>query len=657
MIKDANIERLQAMDRAETLRKEIIRLNNLYHATGASDTSDAMYDAMKDELAGLEAEIGSSPDSPLFQVGAAEPVNSGFAKVKHARKMLSLAKTTMANGILDFFVTCPAHALLAEWKIDGLSLDLTYVKGQLTCAVTRGDGTTGDDVTVNVKTIKTVPTTLPSPFSGHIRGEVYMSHEALERLNAELGEDEAFANCRNAAAGSLKQHDVTEVARRELQFTAYWSDQDDLNLVDIRRMLAAWGFSVLGAKTAYVDLVNPQLAETVAAFTAERADLPFDVDGIVFKIADAKTRADLGEGSTSPKWAVAYKFPPETKTTLLQDICLTVGKSGQITPNAVLAPVSIAGATVRAASICNQDEIERLGLVIGAEVVVTRANDVIPKILRATNPSKDFWKMPEVCPSCGSKLVRDGVHYFCPNHAGCPEQVYGRLQHAVGKSCLDLDGCGEAAVRTLISQGCRRLSDVLAISPSQVTVLGDAASSRFLAGREVVKKAPFWRKLAALGIEGVGRTASKDLAAKYSDILAIAAAPQTELEALMGPVKTSNLLTWLRDNADEIERLDQLGMKFVNEQSGGKLSGKTFVITGSLLSGTRDQIAEKIEKAGGTVKGSVSKKVDFLVVGSDPGTNKLTSADKCGTLKISEEELYALLGVEMTIVSGEEREF
>lgn len=637
------------------LRSVLHQANHDYHVLARPTIPDEEFDRLMAELVKLEAlhPEDADPNSPTARVGA-QSIES-FKKVRHAKKMLSLEKVFSAKEVADFFSGCHEGDALAEFKLDGLSLDLTYRDGQLLRAVTRGDGETGDDVTANARTIKTIPMVIKTGFTGSVRGEVLMPRAQLAILNAELeaAGEEPFSNCRNAASGAMKQKDTAECAKRGLVFSAYWSsgaDHADLRLD--YKWLAQSGFRVenhlvAGLNTGEIELVLNQYA-------AAREGFEFDTDGVVFKISNPEVRAELGYSRTAPKWAVAFKFPAERKTTQLLDITLTVGRTGQITPNAVLAPVSLAGAVVRAASLCNADEIARLGVNVGDTVVVERANEVIPKVIARQDGPGTPWSFPTTCPCCQTALVRDGVHYFCPNEA-CEEQVFGRLSHAVGKGALDIDGCGEAAVRSFMAAGAKTLVDLF--KPGAEKALDGAARAKFMNAREAAKQQPLWRKLYALGAEHVGRTASKELAARFSSVVEICEARHDDIRAILGPVATASLFETLTKRADEIDQLDQLGLKFSSELAAGPLKGLTFCITGTMVSGSRDSVERKIEAAGGMVKGSVSKKVTYLVSGPGGGQNKSDAAAKCGTRVITEEQLFELLGEKMPELELVEREF
>jgi DNA ligase (NAD+) len=642
-----------------SLRSRVEQLSHDYYQLNLSTVSDDEFDRLVRELAKMEDRLGIHDlTSPTKRVGGT--TTGKFEKVAHFVPMLSLDNVFTEDEIAAFFKT--NHALIAEPKIDGLSCALRYRDGLLERALTRGDGREGDDVTANVRTIKNVPLEITIKSPVEIRGEIYMPKKtfaAIVRAQTESGE-EPFANARNAAAGSLKQKDPSVTARRGLKFIAYQAFGEGLEFDDYLAQLVTLG---------HHGFLTPYNCET--EFAAAREETPasvsvdwyaqarnayeFETDGAVLKVRYTTVRRELGLGTKSPRWACALKFPPERKSTRLIGVTCQVGRTGVITPVAELEPVVLSGATVKRASLCNQDEVERLGISVGDLVFVERAAEVIPKVVGLANKHVSghaHWKMPSACPCCQTPLKKDEgkVAYYCPNHA-CPDQVFERLRHAVAKSALDLDGCGDAYVRILMNADVRDLADLMEVPEHSLHSVGagKSAATKFVLERERVKSAPLWRKYHALGIEGVGQTVCKELALAYPTILDLARA--SDLETRVGPVRAAAIRAYLIDNADMIERLDRVGFRFgepqaaAGEAQGAKpLQGKVLCITGTLMSGSREAVAAKIEKAGGLVKGSVGKKTDYLIIGDMPGANKTSAAKKYGTKVLSEEELYALLG-------------
>jgi DNA ligase (NAD+) len=656
--------------RLTQLRQKLHQHCHAYYVLAAPTISDAEYDTLFRELQELEAKHPemADPNSPTARIGAMEI--SSFEKVKHRVPMLSLDNAFSAQEVLQFFHSREldgplAHEFVAEPKIDGLALSLTYEFGNLTRAVTRGNGETGDDVTANARVIKSIPLVLSSQVNVEVRGEVYMTTEAFKRLNAqrEADGDELMANPRNAAAGSMKLKNPAEVSRRGLNFFAYQAifDPDfSRNVTTYFGMLNAlqdFGFCTQSAYSV------SSVASSVTFFEGLRAKLPYDIDGIVFKINSLKKREELGMGTRSPKWAVAYKFPAEQKITKLLGIAVQVGRTGTLTPVANLAPVQIGGVVVRNASLCNQDEVERLEVSVGDDVIVARQGDVIPKVVGVKcHNTAGFWKMPEACPCCGTAVKKDEgmVAYYCPNF-NCADQVFARLKHALAKGALDWDGMGDAAIRDVMTHNkLAKLSDLFAFTAEDIRHLFKPAMARkFSKERERVKGTPLWRKLHALGVEGVGQTSCKELAARFSSLEEMITAPEV-VRQVVGPVASRSFVEYLSANVDEIVRLETLGFKFeAAKGEGGPLTGKVFVITGAMLSGTRDVVAQRIEAAGGLVKASVGKGTSYLVHGDGAGHNKSEAAERLGIPVIDEEALYRMMGQAMpaAAITGEERDY
>ena len=646
-----------------TLRAELREHAHRYYNATPTIT-DAEYDQKFRRLKELETKYPDfdDPNSPTKRVGSASV--SSFAKVKHLEKMLSLDNTYNAGETFNFFPTAGVlGGIVCEPKIDGMSLTLHYKGGALVKAVTRGDGSVGDDVTANARTVKDIPLVLSQKWTGEIRGEIFMRFSVFNKLNAAAtanGED-TFANPRNAANGSMKSKDSSEVAKRSLSFLGYYAAGDNPGLAnpgtheETLVLLRRLGVPVPDYVT--IKLAATSIESYIQAFDAKRKTLDFPVDGAVFKINDLALRSQLGDGTRAPKWACAFKFPPERVVTRLLSIELSVGRLGTITPVANLKPIAISGATVSRASLCNFEEIARLDVNVGDDVYVERSAEVIPKVLGVANKlDNGVFPTPTACPSCGTAIARvenadgsEGVSYRCPNKS-CKAQVFQRLKHAVSKGALDIDGCGDALITTLMEAGVSKLSDLFSVDPSS---LKTAARKKFLSEREKAKNKPLWRKIYALGAESVGQSYSKDLEARYASIVEIAEAPEADLEKIMGKVATATFRKFLLDEAEEIEKLDALGLKFESNKAVGPLTGKTFVITGQLTTGSRGQVSEKIEKCGGTCKGSVSRKVDFLVVGEGGGDNKAEAAAKNGTKCITEEQLYAMMGTPMEVADDQ----
>jgi DNA ligase (NAD+) len=655
------------------LRQILNEHNYLYHVVSAPKISDAEYDKLFQELLQLEKLHPELADvnSPTARIGHASP--NSFKKVKHRSKMLSLDNTFSGAEVLKFLGK--GEEVHVEPKIDGCSLELVYEKGKLVSAATRGDGTSGDDVTANVRTILTVPLELTKPVDLRVRGEVFMTFTVFNKLNQELsanGED-LLANPRNAAAGAIKLKDPYEVSKRQLSFVAYASP-DETKGVDTQAKLVehlqTLGFISITCLPTIQDMELPdfeatldsadQVDDLIKQMDVYRKQLDFPTDGLVFKINSLAKQRELGEGTRAPNWATAFKFPPERRPTRLNAITITIGKTGKATPNAELTPLPLSGTMVAAASLCNQDEVERLGINVGDEVLVEKSAEIIPKVVGIYKKhSKGHWTMPSKCPCCKSPLVRpEGfVDFYCENDK-CPEQVLARLKHATGKSALDIDGCGEVMVRELMEHGVSTLSDLFSIS--EIDFLKPSAKKKFIDGREEAKNRPLWRKIHALGIDGVGRSVSQDIAARWNALYAVFdELPQ--LQEMIGDSLFESWKRWFDRNAEEIDKLIALGFHFESDaKTAGPLTGKFFVITGTLVSGKRDEVIKRIEEAGGTVKSSVGKSVHYLVAGNDCGRTKTDAAKKVGTTVITEEQLYQLMGKPMPIITADvdpDREF
>lgn len=668
-------------ERLLQLRQQLTDYNHDYHVLNAPRITDEEYDRLFRELADLEKRHPelADPASPTARVGSA--AQSTFAKVRHAQPMLSLDNCFTARELVDFFGS--GEMVMVEPKIDGLSLELVYTGGTLTQAVTRGDGRTGEDVTNNARTISTIPLAIPVP-ALRVRGEVFMTYTVFNELNAvqAANDDELFANPRNAAAGSLRLKDPMLVHKRRLHFVAYGLPEPHPDVPDqyaLTEFLESLGFCTV--------LSLPQLApgETLACetqlkevedaqFIIDRCNdlrglLDLPTDGLVLKVMDRARQFDLGEGTRAPKWAVAFKYPPERKATLLKAITLSVGKTGKITPIAELEPVTLSGTKVSRASLCNQDEIERLRVDAGDPVLVEKSAEIIPKVMGVAGlaaeayETKTFFKIGDVCPSCQGPLVKpEGlVDLYCRNPK-CPEQVFARLKHATGKQCLDIDGCGEAMVRELMRYGITDLLGLFRLKVEDIK-MKPSARRKFLEGREKALQAPLWRKLHALNIEGFGRTVCQEVCSRWSSLLAMLDDKDEFARVVSGDQGVNGVLyrAWEDFMEREGETLDRLwDVGFAFEDAGratGPLTGKAFVITGDLESGIRDEVIARIEQMGGAVKGSVSKKVHYLVVGANAGRSKTAKAEKLGTTVISEKQLYQMMGYadvpEVEIPTGE----
>ncbi len=660
--------------RMRALAAEIDRHNRLYHREDRPEISDAAYDALFRELQELERahpEL-AAPDSPTRRVGA--PPAEGFAQVPHRVPMLSLDNAMDEAEMRAFdervrrLLDRDRVAYLGEPKLDGAGVELVYEAGRLAVGSTRGDGRVGEDVTANLKQVFSVPLALRGEAPAgrvSVRGEVLFPLALFERLNASRrgrGE-EPFVNPRNAAAGALRQiHDVDLRRLRSLEFRAYQVAEGLPGAVktqrDVVAQLLSWGFGV----SEEVELCRD--ADAAIAFHARlqerRAALPIEIDGTVFKVDELALQRDLGELSRVPRWAIAFKFPPQQQTTLVEDIFASVGRTGALTPVAKLRPVFVGGVTVSSASLHNQDEIDRKDVRIGDTVVIQRAGDVIPQIVMVVASKRPKrtrpWRLPERCPVCGSAVVRDpgAAVTRCPN-LDCPAQLKNNLLHLASRGALDVDGLGEKLVDQLVeSRRVRRLSDLFELDAATLAGLermGEKSARNLVASLEASKETTLPRFLVALGIPNVGETVAELLAAHFGDLDGLLDAGALELEAVegVGPVIAQSVVDFFADarNRAELARLRKLGVRWpvarrAERREGGPLAGKTFVITGTLPGMTRDEVRRRIEDAGGKVTGSVSKKTSYLLAGEEPGS-KLRKAQELGVAVIGAAELEALL--------------
>ena len=679
--------------RAEALRREIEHHSYQYYALDAPTISDAAFDSLMRELREIEAAHPElvTASSPTQRVGGY--VGEQFAPVVHERRMYSL-DNAMDLDELDEWMERTAEAcggalppLCCELKIDGSSIALTYEDGVLVRAATRGDGTTGEDVTVNMRTVRDVPLRLRDEARGAIapgvetlelRGEVYMPKKSFEALNAAAEEEgrAPFANPRNAAAGSLRQKDPAVTKMRDLSTFMYAIADDAALEVEGQWELLQWlrkaGFHV-----------NPDVrlcttAEEVRGFCREcldrRESLPYEIDGVVVKVNDFARQRAMGFTARAPRWAIAFKFPPEEKTTLLRDITVQVGRTGALTPVAELVPVVVAGSTVARATLHNLDEVHRKDVRVGDTVIVRKAGDVIPEVLGPVlslrSPEARIWEMPSVCPSCGSPVVRDpGEVAFRCISIDCPAQALERLLHWASRGALDIDGMGEEIVSRLVESG--RVADVAdyySLSEEELASLdmgrvkadgepvrlGHTVAKKLVAAIEASKGRSFARVLFGLGIRHVGKTTAEAIAAAYPSMDALAAAGEDELAGVygVGPKVAHGMWLFFRtpDNVSVIERLRAAGVTMADEavvpgeEVPQVLAGLTFVLTGTLThSGmTRDEAGARLKAMGAKVSGSVSKKTSFVVAGENAGS-KYDKAVALDVPVLDEAQLLNLL--------------
>ena len=668
--------------RIADLSREIERHLELYHRRDDPEISDADYDALFRELQELEAahpEL-ARPNSPTQRVGA--PPAEGFDTAPHRGPMMSLDNAMDEDEMRAFDgrirrmlgreEDAEPIALLGEPKLDGAGIELIYEQGLLTRGLTRGDGQRGEDVTVSLKKVLTIPLQLEPgaavPPVASVRGEVVLPLEAFRRLNRLRAEQslEPFANPRNAAAGSLRQiHDVDVRRIRSLEFRAYTVAEGLPEGVreqwQVLETLRSWGF-VVSPESARCDDIDAAVAYH-AALAKKREGLPIEIDGSVFKVARLDLQDQLGTVSRSPRWAIAFKFPPEQAQTVIESIEVQVGRTGALTPVAKLRPVVVGGVTVSNASLHNQDEIDRKDLRPGDTVVIQRAGDVIPQVVnRVDAPREDgkrrsrAFRLPTACPVCSAEVVRlEGEAVTrCPN-LDCPAQLKNNLRHLASRGSLDVDGLGEKIVDQLVEQGLvARLSDLFALSQEQLAGLermGEKSATKLFASLERARTTTLARFLIALGIRHVGQTVAELLARHFGDLDPLAAAETEALAEIegVGPVIAESVERFFQDerNRGEVARLRELGVTWpttepASARADGPLTGKTFVLTGALEGSSRNQTRSAIEAQGGKVTGSVSKKTSYLVAGTEPGS-KLEKAKKLGVVVLDEAALQALL--------------
>jgi DNA ligase (NAD+) len=656
-----------ARARVIELRRLIDKANREYYVLDQPEITDAEYDALFRELVELETEHPElvTPDSPTQRVGG--PPSDAFAKVTHRTPMLSLGNAFERDEVREFdkrvyrALGNVAVEYVTELKIDGLAMSLLYEQGRYKIGATRGDGYVGEDVTPNVKTIPSVPlsVTIPKEFpqTFEVRGEVYMPKRSFLRLNAELAAEgkPPFANPRNAAAGAVRQLDPRITARRRLDTFIYALDPPGSakSQEQILERLAQMGFHVNDNRRTHPGI------EAVIAFLDEwqekRHGLDYEIDGIVIKVNDLGQQAELGFVSRSPRWALAFKFPPEQAETVVEDIKIYVGRTGAATPVAWLRPTQIAGVTVSRATLHNEDEVARKDVRPHDHVIIQRAGDVIPEVVRVLKEKRPAssrpWHMPKKCPECGTDLVREPGEAAtrCINPT-CPAQVLEHLRHFVGS--LDIEGLGYATLQQLID---RKLvkdpADLYHLTKEQLLSLegfADKSAQNLLDRIEASKSTTFLRFLAALGINHVGWTMAGLLADHFGGIDRLQAAGVDDLRAVggVGPIVAEEVHEYLRrpESRRLIQRLLDAGITIKPpERVEGPLSGKTFVLTGTLSSLTRGAAEERIKSLGGTVGSSVTKKTDYLVVGADPGS-KLEKAQRLKVPVLDEAALVALLG-------------
>lgn len=657
---------MDALEQITALREKLRYHNEKYYNEDAPEISDYEYDMMQRELRALEAEHPEYTDknSPTQRVGGTP--SGRFVKVTHAYPLESLQDVFSFDELAEFYGRVEGAVgqaeYVVEYKIDGLSVALEYVNGEFVRGATRGDGQVGEDVTANLKTIKEIPQKLENaPPHLIVRGEVYMKKSVFDALNAELElhEKPLLANPRNAAAGSLRQKDSKITKKRKLSIFCFnIQNADELPLTshtDSLDFLKSLGFPVSPRYPVYTDPADVQ--REIENMGETRGELDFDIDGAVVKVNAFAQRQMLGSTAKFPRWAAAYKYPPEVKQTLLKDIIISVGRTGVLTPNAVLEPVRLAGTTVSRATLHNRDFIRQLDVRVGDTVSVRKAGEIIPEIIGVALDKRpadaQSYEMPKFCPVCGAPVYDDEEEAAirCTG-AACPAQLLRNLMHFASRDAMDIDGCGEGNLQKLIDAGLvKSAADLYDLTVEQLLPLGkkvDTWANNLLRGIEASKTRDLSRLLFAFGIRHVGQKAGKILSNHFGSLDALLAASVEEMTEIrdIGQTTAESIAAWreLDQSKELIEKLRAAGVNFIGEKTAKSdlLAGKTIVATGSLTLYTRKEINDLIESLGGKAAGSVSKKTSYVVAGENAGS-KLQKAAELGIPVLTEEEFKNMI--------------
>ncbi|MBX2986075.1 MAG: NAD-dependent DNA ligase LigA [Bacteroidia bacterium] len=670
---------LSAEERISLLTKELKEYNYYYYILAEPRISDYEFDMKLKELETLENLYPqfAQPDSPTKNVGGG--ISNDFPTIKHSRPMLSLGNTYNAEELKDFdnrvqkLLGGSDFMYICELKIDGVAISLHYQNGNMTQAVTRGDGIQGDDVTENVKTIRSLATRLHGNFPNEleVRGEIFMHRKAFEKLNeARIKEgDGVFANPRNTTAGSLKLLDTKEVAKRPLDIYLYHVICEERNLhshLESLLQIKEWGLKI----SEYTEQCNniEEVLAFIAKWESKRKELSFDIDGIVIKVNSFEQQNELGFTAKIPRWAISYKYQAETALTELLSVDFQIGRTGAVTPVANLSPVFLSGTTVKRASIHNANEIQRLDLHYGDWVYVEKGGEIIPKITKVEVSKRQSQALPVTiplhCPACNTILVRQEgeANHYCPNDLGCPPQIRGRVEHFISRKALDILGLGEETVNLLVSQGLiHTVADLYKLTYNQLLSLermADKSAQNLLQSIEDSKKVPFARVLFGLGIRFVGETVAKKLASVFKNIDNIAAATIEELSNVdeIGGVIAQSIVDYFANehNRNLITELKNAGLQLTaseQESSSPKsdsLAGKIFVISGVFQKYSRDELKDLIETHGGKNASSVSSKTSYLLAGEGIGPAKLETANSLNISIISEDDFIGMIAQDLT---------
>jgi DNA ligase (NAD+) len=660
------------LDRVNDLREQIHYHNYRYYRLNDPEISDATYDELFQELQLLEKDYPQliSPDSPTQRVGA-EPLEP-FTSVSHHRPMLSLESSHEPRILEDFHRRVLETAeetgvnYLIQPKVDGVSVELTYENRRLSRAATRGDGFTGEDITLNIRAIDTIPKTLsaPAPAFVVVRGEIFMPVESFRKLNEQLITEDMkpFANPRNATSGSLRQLDPAITASRPLElFPFELTNADDLGYrteSDCLTDLKQWGLPI--PPEALDKGSSPQDIEAIHnRYNASRDQLTYEVDGIVVKVDSLPLRARMGARTRTPRWAVAYKFEPRQEVTRLEKLIVQVGRTGKLTPVALLLPVDVGGVTVSRASLHNFGEVERLDVRDGDTVRIQRAGDVIPQVIEVIKPGEprgEPFLAPDSCPVCQSRVVEEGAYHKCPNRLGCPAQIHGSISHYASRGALDIEGLGEKTINTFLEKGLiKDLATVYKLSKDEIAPLegfGELSANNLLTAIEDSRKPQLSRFLYGLGIPNVGEKTAADLARHFGTFAAIRNATTAQLLEVegVGPIVADSVVDFFSNSSVNAE-LDRLLEEVIPEAleaaepAKTELAGKTFVFTGTMEKLSRKEAQGLIETLGGRTGSSVSSKTDYVVHGPGAGS-KLEKARELGIQLLDEEEFLELIGEE-----------
>jgi DNA ligase (NAD+) len=668
------MNKIEIKEEIDRLIREIEFHNHLYYIESKPQISDYEFDLLLKRLQDLENEYSefAYSYSPTKRVGG--DITKKFATVVHRFPMLSLTNTYAEDEIIEWEnrikkITSDEIEYVCELKYDGVAIGIRYENGNMVKAITRGDGIQGEDVTNNVKTIRTIPLRLKGdfPLDFEIRGEIFMPHDVFKKLNKEREEigEPLFANPRNTASGTLKMQDSAVVSARNLDSYLYGMYGDNLifdNHFSAVEKAGEWGFKIPPAPKRFIEKSNSikGIMDFIHYWDKERYNLPFEIDGVVIKVNDYKTQKELGFTAKSPRWAIAFKFKAERVETFLQSVSYQVGRTGAITPVANLMPVALGGTMVKRASLHNQDQIEKLNLFVGDTVYIEKGGEIIPKVVGVNFMKRSADASPIIfvtnCPDCKSLLVRkEGeAQHYCPNEDFCPTQIKGKLEHFIGRKAMNIEGLGAETIDLLFEKGyLNSISDLYDLQFDQIVNLegmAEKSANNLLQGLQDSKMVPFSRVLFAMGIRHVGETVAKKLVNHFENIHALSDASKEELMEVdeIGEKIADSIISYFL-NPNHLKTLDKLisaGLQFQNEKKlnqSNKLEGKTFVVSGVFETYSRDEIKLLIEENGGKNVGSISSKTSFVIAGDNMGPSKLKKAEDLNIPIINEEDFRRMI--------------